>query len=143
MRTISRFSIVFFLLTLFFACKSKTDTIKNYVDTIENDVVKEKRDAAAAKTDLKETDSSEKEEEKELEFLDFTYAFNFEKTKLSDSGLYSVNYDLVFVFDNKDDKFTVSYDIFDEDNVKILSKSDVKPIFDRKKNLYSVSDSFF
>jgi len=128
---------------LFFACKSKTDTIKNYVDTIENDVVKEKRDVANTKADLKETDSAEKEREKELEFLDFTYAFNFEKTKLSDSGLYSVNYDLVFVFDNKDDKFTVSYDIFDEDNVKILSKSDVKPIFDRKKSLYSVSDSFF
>lgn len=134
MRIISRFYVIFISLILFFllfACKSKTDAIKN-------DTIIEKRDTANIKTDLKETNRKEKE----LEFIDFTYVFNSEKTKLSDNNLYSVYYDLIFIFDNKNDKFTVSYDIFDEDNVKIISKSDIKPKFDHKENRYLVSDSF-
>jgi len=132
MRIISRFSIIFFTLILLFACKSKTDTI-------EKETIIEKRDTAKIKTDPKETGPKEKD----FEFLDFTYAFNSEKTKLSDNNLYNVNYDYIFTFNNKNDKFTVSYDIFDENSVKILSKSDIKPKFDHKENRYFVSDSFY
>lgn len=132
MRIISRFSIIFFTLILLFACKSK-------MDTIEKETIIEKRGTVNIKTDTKEIDRKEKEPE----FLDFAYFFNSEKTKLSDNNLYNVNYELTFLFNHKNDNFSVSYDIFDEDNAKLLSKSDIKPKFDHKANRYFVSDGFF